>query len=424
MASHDLLPGILNRRKYVLNYGGSVWGLDWAKSSDRKAQYIAIGGYKGTSDQHQQLGSKQVKRSEDDPSLKGCLHIWRVDTTSQTAPVLELCIFVECGVAYGLQWASECFYESPEAFVQKKKAGQVDPDELPRLGLLAVSFGDGTCRVINVPHPKALKERIGVDESKPAFVKYDHFLLTASISDTLLWRPCWGGTDFLATGCANGNLAVWDIKHILEQRVEKIDPVTVEFSSDPVQYFPAHNTALFKVQWDENGRLGPGSISGHQIFSCGMDGQMLLHDIRDPWNSTQLYKIRGIITAMCYARSLNAFCVVDNDHTLRYFRLCGGEDEPPLKKKKDPDTGVVEAESKFSSKGVSAHLGVVWMSRPIFHSLPQSARTGAAKSLTSTARPPRASNLCKTTFINSATMRRQMSSSSLRIHLKRPCQTL
>ncbi len=34
---------------------------------------------------------------------------------------------------------------------------QMDEESLPRLGFLAVTFGDGVCRIFDVPDPKALE---------------------------------------------------------------------------------------------------------------------------------------------------------------------------------------------------------------------------------------------------------------------------
>ncbi|KAJ3018284.1 UNVERIFIED_CONTAM: General transcription factor 3C polypeptide 2 [Siphonaria sp. JEL0065] len=353
LESAALLRGVYDRDAFVLNVGGSVWGLDWAASDDPEHQYLAVGGYTTTTERNHLLGVKQVKQSASDDSLKGCVQIWRVDTTGAVKPTLDLCFLVECGVVFGLEWCAEsCYLENVNAFEEKKKSNSIGEGDVARLGLLAVSFGDGSCRVINVPHPNSLKRELGQPLDKPVFAKYEHFLFTASLNDTLLWKPTWGG-DLLATGCANGNIAIWDVKNVMQQRTQSsIDPTELEYSSDPILCFPAHNTAIFKIQWDEN-RDG---VQAHQLLSCGYDGQMLLCDTRDPYNPSLLYKLRGIITAMCQAAHLNAFCVVDTDNIVRFFRPCGGEDEPAAKSEKM----LPEGESQFKSIGVASHMSSVW----------------------------------------------------------------
>ncbi|KAJ3235711.1 General transcription factor 3C polypeptide 2 [Chytriomyces hyalinus] len=357
-SARSLEAGEKNRKKFVLNFGGSVWGLDWAKVNDSKYQYVAIGGYRNNAETHCLLNSKQTLENPVEDSLKGCVQIWKIDTSGESDPTLEIGFLLEYGVVYGLEWGSGCYFEDLSDFESEKHNGTIPDSDLPRLGLLAVSFGDGSCRIINVPHPAALKSALDINPSVPAFVKCQDFLFSAVVHDTLLWKPSWGGTDFLATGCANGNIAVWDIRTVMESKLEIENPAD-EDPIEPAQYFPAHNTAIFKVQWDDDEQGEAGALSGYRLVSGGADGQILVHDLRDPWASHLVYKLRGIVTGMAIAPKMNAFVVADYHHSVHYFRST----EPDTGSTEVIKTGMcsfpLESDSRIS-KSVSGHLALVW----------------------------------------------------------------
>ncbi|KNE64546.1 hypothetical protein AMAG_09907 [Allomyces macrogynus ATCC 38327] len=86
-----------NRRGYVLNSGGSVWGLDWM------GEYLAVSGYL-TLAEHHAVGDLVVG--------PGTIQIWHVPTTTTTidddagppAATLALCIVHEWGPCFDLHW--------------------------------------------------------------------------------------------------------------------------------------------------------------------------------------------------------------------------------------------------------------------------------------------------------------------------------
>ena len=51
----------------------------------------------------------------------------------------------------------------------------MDEESLPRLGFLAVTFGDGVCRIFDVPDPKALE-----GEENPIFGKSSKTLISCA----------------------------------------------------------------------------------------------------------------------------------------------------------------------------------------------------------------------------------------------------
>ena len=104
----------------------------------------------------------------------------------------------------------------------------------PRLGIVAVAFGDGSIKIFSVPHPDGLrmkakgKSRKHGSSDSPRqtvygmyrwahilyskwhvnviLVKLEAPLATLSIPDTCLSTLCWGGPFKLVAGCSKGKL--------------------------------------------------------------------------------------------------------------------------------------------------------------------------------------------------------------------------
>lgn len=138
---------------HILNAGSSIWGLDFAPSLHTDTQYLAVAGYKSTTERHV-LGVRQVEEEDDDPNMKGCIQIWslpncvdKVDNSrgqksarrssssssvndqqedkneeemdegmdvDQQVAQLEVCILHEFGCVYDIKWCPYGGYESEE----------------------------------------------------------------------------------------------------------------------------------------------------------------------------------------------------------------------------------------------------------------------------------------------------------------------
>lgn len=75
--SHHPEHHVPRRTAYILNTGGSIWGLDWcpkpaASVGDPHVQYLAVGGYVGTTDEHHAIGERT--------GGKGALQVWKIDS--------------------------------------------------------------------------------------------------------------------------------------------------------------------------------------------------------------------------------------------------------------------------------------------------------------------------------------------------------
>ncbi|KAJ3092969.1 hypothetical protein HK102_013759 [Quaeritorhiza haematococci] len=138
------------RKVFVLNAGSSIWGMDWVPGiGPDGVQYLAVAGYKRTTDEHHVIGARQQAEDEDDPGMKGCIQIWsmagvydeaetkkrrrsnksdddddfddsdneqddsNVPPQHQNMPMLELCILHDFGCVHDLKWCPYGGYEDP-----------------------------------------------------------------------------------------------------------------------------------------------------------------------------------------------------------------------------------------------------------------------------------------------------------------------
>ncbi|KAI8377787.1 uncharacterized protein BYT42DRAFT_496756 [Radiomyces spectabilis] len=97
---------------FVINTGGSVWGLDFAPKrpsvdTEPLIQYLAVAGYRGTENEHHTYIETQT-------GYKNCVQIWRCQTSihaEETDPVLDLCLLHDYGTVSQLKWCPYGVYE-------------------------------------------------------------------------------------------------------------------------------------------------------------------------------------------------------------------------------------------------------------------------------------------------------------------------
>ncbi|KAJ3055507.1 hypothetical protein HK097_010282 [Rhizophlyctis rosea] len=387
---------------YVLNAGGSVWGLGWCpKIPKGEAQYLAIGGYKRTIEEHHVIGERQVPSHDSDTSLKSCLQIWKVpgplDSRLETGvdgePKLVMCVLHEWGCLFDLAWAPWGWFEGVSEFERKKEKGTVSEGNLPRLGLLAASFGDGGMRVLQVPHPESLRAHFGVEEDdEPLFVRVKEPLYETKHPETLLWKLAWGTPDTIAIGCTNGEMAIYCLQELFESRKPNnkgkqpigSNRLAAKFT-DPIITFPSHDTCVRQLQWIENERFrkikkrpnrevsesSPGSSTmsvesiettpvPKMVVSVGNDGRFMVHDVRDPWSGIMLQRIRGFMIGVSYCELVEGFAFTDADNAVRFLRP--GEEEVVKGgvKIKIEDEDVLGTSKKQRTIGVLLHEACIW----------------------------------------------------------------
>lgn len=141
-----------NQNAFVINTGGSIWAVDFVPRRDKEnTQYLAIGGYKSTDEQHL-LG--------DDSNYHSMIQIWRYDGSRKvsTPPKLDMCILHEFGIITELKWCplSSC-------------------DEEGKLGILAVIIGDGSVYILVIPHPNRVRQQRGLKEDNVIYRNFFFF---------------------------------------------------------------------------------------------------------------------------------------------------------------------------------------------------------------------------------------------------------
>ncbi|KAJ3013219.1 hypothetical protein HKX48_005886 [Thoreauomyces humboldtii] len=344
-------PTNSKRKRAICNVGGSVWGLDWCPIIDpeENLHYFAVGGYSRTITEHHVVGTKQTT------DLAGCIQIWaagNLDATSSSGtditPQLEMCILHDYGCVFDMRWAPGEYFQSAKTRTQD--------DQLPRLGLLAATFGDGSMRVFEIPHPKMLRHRSGLGASSPTlFVKPVRPLFEVSIPETMTWKVAWGGLEQLATGCTNGHVAMWSLLDLI---TEDGRVLTDRFDSEPISYLPVHDSCVeslcFSTQVGKLHRTAPTTL-----ITCGADGRLVSTDVRDPEMGAVHQRIRGIMTSCAFLASTEAFLFADADSGYRYLKP--GEEESKNKKPSETDdweSGLVCVPQR--SCGLGVHESCIW----------------------------------------------------------------
>ncbi|TPX70938.1 hypothetical protein SpCBS45565_g01527 [Spizellomyces sp. 'palustris'] len=368
--------GTKKRKRFVLNAGGSIWGLDWCPMRGEKdgTQYLAVAGYKSTIDEHHVIGVRQQPAGD---NMKGCIQIWNMGNLNDAKknvggdqqPSLVLCLLHDFGCVFDVKWAPWGFFE--------KKDQQTNPGEIRRLGLLAATFGDGSMRVFNIPHPQELSRRFQV-ENGPLFVKARNPLLEVALPDTMLWKVAWGGCDRIATGCTNGSVAVWSLDQAVYSRQPQAKQGDANDHEDPLLYFPAHDSCVRDLCWTGS-RLhaGPKSIPT-TLLTTGNDGRLLVRDIRDPLMAGTLYRIRAFMTCTTWIPSISGLVFTDSDNGARFLRP-GDEDPKGRSRADDEESGGMHFVQKTT--GIAMHRACVWSAdvSPYFDFLATGSADGTVK---------------------------------------------
>ncbi|CAO3687937.1 unnamed protein product [Umbelopsis ramanniana] len=323
-------------RSFVINTGGSIWGLDFApkppSASNPHIQYLAVAGYPGTTDEHHNVGEIQEAGTVDN-----CIQIWRMDLRlvgSQESPVtdptLDLCIAHDLGIVRALQWCPLGTYQEP-----------VDGQSFtPRLGIMAVAFGDGSVRLISVPHPDGLRMKDkgkgkGTQSSEhkrpTVYIKLGEPLATLSIPDTCLTTISWGGPHKLIAGCSKGHVSLWNVEWAIRNRAgSNKDTATEDIAQALVYNVKAHTSAVRDVTYHSRH-----DSNEHDFASCGQDGRVRCFDDRDPWTGATYWKNRGFMNTVAWPPYTENVFFPDVERNLRSVRTGISTEHGTTKKEAD-----------------------------------------------------------------------------------------
>ncbi|CEP10880.1 hypothetical protein [Parasitella parasitica] len=264
--SIDVSKSIPNKRAHILNVGGSVWGLDFVpkpsscKSSD---QYLTIGGYNSTTEHH--LLTEDVDRND----RFNVIQIWKCRSCiTKFKPMLDMCILHDFGVVVDFKWCPYSVYD------------------VEKLGILAAMFNNGEIRLLVVPHPQ--------------HVKRARIVLQLSNKNDNAFCFAWGGYRNLACGTRSGSIVIWDIVESLLQ-----DTVLVHVNIPNASLSPIRCIA-WKSLFDEM-----------TLFTSDMDGNILLHDLNDPFFPSKIFRVRHTYICLCGPGFGSGFLYGESDGIMR-----------------------------------------------------------------------------------------------------------
>ncbi|KNE63355.1 hypothetical protein AMAG_08492 [Allomyces macrogynus ATCC 38327] len=273
-----------SRRGFVLNTGGSVWGLDWM------GEYLAVSGYL-TPAEHHTVGDRVEG--------PGTIQIWHIptitadDDAGTPAATLALCIVHEWGPCFDLHWWPVSVNE---------------PADSPRLGLLGACFGDGKFRVLAVPRPHARDDAaMDVDgaSATTAYLAPHAVFFEHAVDGTTCFKFTWGGAARVAIGCADGSLSVLDWPS-----------VAARTCTAPAVHIPAHDAFVRDLAFEG----GSNPLDPYQLVTCGADGRMLAWDLRDLGVACQLHRARAFLMSVAWPAPFDHVLYADSDHAVRVFR--------------------------------------------------------------------------------------------------------
>lgn len=170
--------------------------------------------------------------ARDESRVPGTIQIWSVAPLSSSGARvrLDLVLHTFFGTASALSW---------RPLPHGVSASDVYGSDV--LGHLACVFPDGTLRVFQVPDPYAAARRRNSLPTQPVPMQIETpAVLTLDLLETQILSLDWAGHSRLATGCANGHVAVWDVACALAGKSSAVRPTA---------YFRAQESMVTQVRW-------------------------------------------------------------------------------------------------------------------------------------------------------------------------------
>ncbi|CAJ0854492.1 3448_t:CDS:10 [Entrophospora sp. SA101] len=178
-------------------------------------------------------------------------------------------------------------------------------DIIPKLGIIAISFGCGLIGIFAVPRSKYIRDKLNLsnDIEAPLYIKFTNPLLTLSIPHVIFRTISWGGNQKIAAGCTNEILQAKFNNNIIDPEV-----------TSPIQFFRAHDSCIRQVVWNSHN-------DPTHILSCGHDGRLQIIESRDPWMKNMFQRIRSFMMTACWPHHYGGIIFPDSENTVRYIRM-------------------------------------------------------------------------------------------------------
>ena len=240
----------------IINSGAPVNTLAWVPAILRQSKHTDTVYLSVTTqpdfDSKDHLYVSQSDVIETDTQRADVVQIWGItlDNHLGREARLSLGIVLKQGKVMDLQWCpSGCFDD----------VIPIEPDELPRLGLLLVALNTGRLGIVAIPHPASLRENNRELESnqnrwfEEQFFEMNEFDVVLDIAPDVTERgiKClccdWSihsGHSRIVAGFQNGSVAVWNLNAKIF--CKKVGSVIV---CSPIFHIMAHDTAVMCVVW-------------------------------------------------------------------------------------------------------------------------------------------------------------------------------
>ncbi|KAI9301600.1 hypothetical protein BJ944DRAFT_1784 [Cunninghamella echinulata] len=324
----NLDSAIPYKRGHLINFGGVISGLEYipktthSKDSNRQ-QYLSIGGLKAPCTDFAYEGEKK--------SYPNAIQIWRCDlsaaaddnnnsskngnsienqsTASSTPSIsLDLCILHDFGDVRELKWCPYGAYDDENEENEKKGKGKDDVNQsIAKLGILAACFGDGSLRIIVVPHPNVLRRKQNIGLDKTIFLKIKKPRYTISFTNSIITTISWGGHKKLAVGTSSGYISVWNMEAAFQANTTDNDVL-------PKKYMLfnnlVHDAGVQEIEW--HGINDPVNFA-----SIGNDGRFLFINIEDPFVPILFWRHRSIQYSLTWPGYRNRIYFSDSDLKVR-----------------------------------------------------------------------------------------------------------
>ncbi|KAL0074594.1 hypothetical protein J3Q64DRAFT_1853627 [Phycomyces blakesleeanus] len=289
---------IKHKRGFIVNTGGSIWGLDFVPkrpSVDSRplVEYLAVSGYRGANEEHHNINEIQK-------DYQNCIQIWECDrTVSEDTPTkkprLRMCMVHNFGVCHDLKW---CPYGAYEEIPTEKGTWA-------KLGILAMACGDNTVRLLVVPHPNTFREH-----KETVYLRIQDSRYKFSLPRVYCKTISWGGHSLLACGYTSGGIVLQNVKMALSADDLPDQKDTI------IHHIIHHEDSVESIAW-------LGSLESQYFVSTGRSGILLAHDLQDIRTRIEVNRVAGTRHAVTWTGD-NLISIINSENNVHGISACNG----------------------------------------------------------------------------------------------------
>ncbi|KAG9282561.1 general transcription factor 3C polypeptide 2-like [Astyanax mexicanus] len=245
------LPPHMERWDSLFFVGGPVWAMEWCPCPEGAAetQYVALSCNRGMDDRH------KINMLYNEHALLQLWDLGRLQVSRpSSSPSLAYALALDDGCIWDLKWCPAGAWELPST-------SRKEP-HLPRLGLIAVAFSNGTIAVFSLPHPEALKAQtpiIAGEAAQGSLIYQVGRILTVKLGSSQMdhngqsgqcfaldWLPV-KPHNILVAGFYDGTVALWDLS--TKSSLQKVRSPEKSLLLYPYHSFLAHDHTVRSLRW-------------------------------------------------------------------------------------------------------------------------------------------------------------------------------